>query len=651
MYSRTFYSLAGGFFTFLILLTTCGQVTAQLKFTAVAEQKVVGMNDLLSVEYVVEGVTEAETFTPPVFTPFEVAQGPAYSSGFNSVNGSVSKYFSITYYLKPTSKGKYVLPPATVLVNKQQLRSNSLAVEVVQRSSNAGGGVGGSGTGGVGASNPFAGSAWGVPSPQEDFNDGVLKKNDNASDKIKKNMALRMSVSKNECYVGEPIVATCKLYSRLQSESKVTKRPSFSGFSVFEMMPPEQNSMARENLDGRPYNSYLIRKAQLYPLQSGDLEIEPVEVSNNVTFYRVVPSQKQSGGGPKSLVEQMMNDFWDNQQGVAETHQLALETKPVIVKVKPLPVENKPADFTGAVGHFKVQAVLARTQVKTNETDTLVVTITGSGNFPMVNTPVVSWPKGVEAYDPIAKEELDQSVVPIRGTKTFYYVFTPGQKGTLQIPAVHFSFFSPDSAKYQSLETMPLLLDVQQGKAAPAAVEGTVPQREMKGKEWWFLTAIGLSILIIGLSFLLRKKATGKPAAAAPEVAEQPAAVMPEWERKAMQAVAPVAMSTFREDWLNVPREYLKQQDSSRFYKSLHEGLWQFFQQQLQLQVSEHNKGVILERLQEKGYSVEVQLEVRSLLEGCEVALYAPVHTYADMQQTLEMAERITKRFEHHITG
>jgi hypothetical protein len=51
-------------------------------------------------------------------------------------------------------------------------------------------------------------------------------------------MQLKLQTSKTSCYVGEPIVATYKLYTRLKSESKLSKTPSFNGFSVIDLQPP-----------------------------------------------------------------------------------------------------------------------------------------------------------------------------------------------------------------------------------------------------------------------------------------------------------------------------------------------------------------------------------------------------------------------------
>ncbi len=74
-------------------------------------------------------------------------------------------------------------------------------------------------------------------------------------------MDLRLEVNKTSCYVGEPVVATYKLYTRLKSESKLTQNPSFNGFSVVDLQAPDVTGSSIDKFQGRDYHVYTIRKA------------------------------------------------------------------------------------------------------------------------------------------------------------------------------------------------------------------------------------------------------------------------------------------------------------------------------------------------------------------------------------------------------
>ena len=47
---------------------------------------------------------------------------------------------------------------------------------------------------------------------------------------------MKVLVDKRSCFVGEPVLATFKLYSRLESKSDIVKNPGFYGFTVQDMI-------------------------------------------------------------------------------------------------------------------------------------------------------------------------------------------------------------------------------------------------------------------------------------------------------------------------------------------------------------------------------------------------------------------------------
>jgi hypothetical protein len=653
-----------------LLLAATQRLSAQASFTAKVSQKVIGEQDVLQIDFVLDGAAQVDQFAPPSFSPFQVVEGPSYTSGFNLINGNASKYYSVTFYLKPSGLGKFTIGPASVQVGGQVLHSNSVSVEVVKGSTGAS----------AVPSSPFQGMMPPMnmdpftPSRREAYGDQYLRKGEKAEDKIRRNMILRMTASKNTVYVGEPIVATCKLYSRLESDSKVAERPSFSGFSVFEMVQPEQGTISREVLNGRPYNGYLVRKAQLYPLQSGDLTIEPVELDNNVTFFREAkPTKPQAPSG--SVFDQMMKDFWGDEEGggVPEKHTLNLTTDPITIHVKPLPDQGKPADFSGAVGQFTIQASLTSTTLKANQTDTLLLVVTGSGNLPLINAPALHLPSGLEAYDPSAKEQIDQTVSPIKGRKVFSYAFTASKDGQYSLPAIYFSFFNPQTGNYKTDTTNPILLQVlpgpgghrNQGSETLAPTGEETPLR----KWWWLGAAVALVVLSIGLVRLRKRRKptpalkatppTPSVAAAQPAVQSLAADNAPARRSEPVVAqrtppapqpfIAPTVIKTFEtKDWLENARNQLREGSSPAYYRELNAGIWGLLREHLHLG-PERDKLQALDRLERKGFSLHVREEVRRLLEECELALYAPIHTGSDMQRTLEVAERLQKRFVHNL--
>ncbi len=133
-------------------------------------------------------------------------------------------------------------------------------------------------------------------------------------------------------------MATYKLYSKLKSESRVTRQPSLNGFSVYDMTDPSTDVAYIEKVDGRPFTVHIIRKAQLIPLQSGTVQLDPVEVENTVHFIKNV--KNHSGNG--SLQNVFDPFFGDEVEGVPVDKDITLTSNPVTINVKPLPEDKKP---------------------------------------------------------------------------------------------------------------------------------------------------------------------------------------------------------------------------------------------------------------------------------------------------------------------
>src|SRR6185437_7060775 len=377
------------------------------------------------------------------------------------VNGNMSQYKGLSFVLQPLKTGKFTIGGAVATVDGKQMRSNAVVINVHPGSSpsaNAGPPAGGNPF----AASPFAQSPYADPfgpDPGEVDRDYVLRQGENVKDKIRKNMFVKVQVSKNSCYVGEPIVATYKLYTRLISESRVTKRPSLNGFSVYDMVDPSLDAVSVEKLNGKNFTVHTIRKTQLIPLQAGNIDLDPVELENTVHFVKEGgrPENRHSGNSIRDLLDQMADEA---NLGPSVDENVTLDTKPVTITVKPLPEVNKPAGFNGAVGSFSVEATLANKILSAQDEATLHVVVKGKGNLPVVAAPVVNFPSGIEAFDPTSKEEVNKTVAPMSGYKSFDYVFTPQKPGHYIIPAVDFPYFDPVSQTYKTAGTTPIDINV-----------------------------------------------------------------------------------------------------------------------------------------------------------------------------------------------
>src|SRR6476661_5247329 len=365
------------------------------------------------VQYVITNPTELLEASQPIFDSCQVISGPNVYRGDALIDGRLQPIENITYTLQPKTVGVLRIGAITVMFK--------------------GGGQVVSSNGGITSVPPPRASF----STSSSYTDVSLYAPPKAMDRqalVDQNLFIRTTVDKRTCYEGEPVVATFTLYSRLQSSSEAEKSPSFYGFSVVDVLDINQAHMAVEKLNGNIFNTSILRKVQLYPVQSGKLTIDQLYVDNEVEFV-------------------------DSLTGGRTTVDKELITEPISITVRPLPA-TKPASFTGAVGNFTIEAQLDHPQLQQHTQGKLLITIRGSGNFIQFGQPVVHWPHGIEPFEPAIADKLIKEKVPLEGVRQYEFGFAVDSAGNYALPPVSFSFFNPQKESFVEIQTDTLNLQV-----------------------------------------------------------------------------------------------------------------------------------------------------------------------------------------------
>ena len=221
-------------------------------------------------------------------------------------------------------------------------------------------------------------------------------------------------LDKRICFAGQPIVATFKLYSRLQSRSDIVKNPGFYGFAVHDMINLDDKMVAVENINGQLFDVHTIRKVQLYPLQEGIYTVDAMEVKNKVEFSRSIVHKKAE----QEIIEGVFEEEEKKAAEGIEVFETMISTAPVSIKVKPLPLKNRPEDFNGATGKFSIEVELEKDELSRNEDGYLLVHVNGQGNFNQLVAPIIQWPEGIEGFEPTVVDAFDKQQVPLKGSRT-----------------------------------------------------------------------------------------------------------------------------------------------------------------------------------------------------------------------------------------
>lgn len=606
---------------FVFLIALCPSAGfSQLSFKASITPGTIGKNETAELSLMVENASQVEQITPPSLKDFIVIGGPNQQSGMENINGATRQYITISYIIQPRSQGNFTIGQATAVADGKTLKSNRVTLSVTNASSSP------NTSGSSNSANTFYDE---VGTGDKDY---ILKKGENILDKINKNIFIKVDVNRTSCYVGEPVVVTYKLYTRLKSESSIIKNPSFNGFSVIDLMPPGNTYYSVEKLGGREYNVYTLRKAQLYPLQPGKAELESSEVENNIHFIK------------EEYLRQRSNDFDDMFRHFTQPaippegmhdEKVTLRSKPAYIDVKPLPIhENLPA-FKGAVGDFQLDASVEKTNFTTDDAGKLQVIIAGEGNMPMVIAPEIQWPDNVEGFDSRAKEQLNKYSVPVSGKKVFEYPFTIAKAGNYILPAINFCYFDPKINSYKTISTKPINVKVKKGSGKSAAVKTTTAYSDKDAffnvlfhNRW--LIIIPLGILIITGLFVWLQKENKRPAA---PVAKSSAPVTAEI------ATATAAPINFKP--LALTEEKLSSENPKAFFETLNQEFRKFLADKFGLSLETINRKKIAEEADTKGIPVMTCLRIQHLLDEIDMQLYTPFAEQEKMQELYNAADEL----------
>ena len=581
------------------LLTAIFQMSAQ-NVIRVEAPDVVAVNEQFNVTFIIEGEKSPSDFQWSSGDDFQLVWGPqkGSSSSIQIINGkrSSSHQTTFTYILIPKSTGTFQLPVATAMLSGDKIASSSVSIQVVSDGASA---SQSSGQGGNGAKS----SGGGQTSSTGDISSGDL--------------FLRLSLSRSEVVIGEPITATLKIYQRVNVVGfENAKLPTFNGFWSQETFAPTNIEFKRESLDDKIYNTALLRTYVLIPQQSGTITIDPAEL---VCLVNVRAPQSASS----SLFDRFFQDEY-------QTIRKRVTTPAVKVKVNPLP-SGQPASFGGGVGNFGISARLTTDNLKTHDAASLIITVSGRGNVALLEEPKVNFPPDFEVYDTKTTENTDKSNGGTSGSKSFEYPFIPRSHGDFTIDPVEYSYYDVNAGKYVTLRTEPLHVKVAKGKggdSAPVAtVNSGVERKDVKSLaddiRFIFTGKPGLSgsgSFFVGSAFFWILLALMVLGATAVYLAFRKVAAM----RADVAGTKNRRATKMAQKRLKLAGEYLDKNLYTAFYEELHKALIGFVSDKLNMDMSEISKDNIVSALTEGGVSEEQTKAFTDLLDACEFARYSP---------------------------
>ncbi len=587
----------------------------EVSFSASAPM-IVTAGESFRVEFSLNAKPDEGSFEAPGFTEFDVLAGPAIAQGrsVQIVNGSMTRTFNytITYVLYAREEGRFTIGAASIAVDGERHATQPVMIEVTGS-----------------AADPAA-----PPAPSDGAVDEQQLQRRIAPD----DLMLRLSLSKREVYKGEPVLATFKLYRRVPIVGYEEIRfPTFNGFWAQEI-DVSQAQWQRETLDGKVYESTVVKQCLLYPQQAGTLTIEPALITPVAQV--VVQSRNIDpifGGGHEVF-----------------NVRRKLQTPRTTITVKELPA-GAPAHFSGAVGRFAMESSLSASELAANSAATLSVRIAGTGNLNFVQAPKLTLPASFEAYDVRTTESMKSTAAGTSGYRQFEYPFIARADGEYRIDSLLFSYFSPERGEYVTLTTpsFPLTITPDGSAGAPASVSKGLSKEDVQllGEDIrfirleraglseqtspllfsgvWFGTLGAILALFTAAYFALRK-----------EIRIRQNAVLIRGRRANKVA----------EQRFHTARKYMQEGNRHAFYEEMLRALWGYMSDKFNIPVANLTKENVREELQRRGVNAEEALHFTEIISRCDEAQYSPAATaamsdiYSDGVDLLSRIESIIKR-------
>jgi hypothetical protein len=565
--------------------------------------------------------TVPNTFTPPDFKNFDIYSGPNQSQSTQFVNGNLSQSFSISYLLSAKKEGKLTIGAMTIVANGQSFQSNPVTVEAFKGNVPSGG-----------------------QQQQQQAGGGQAQEEDPAySTKVSgEELFIRTSVSKTKCYMGEQVLVTQKVYSRLDLRGfQNVKFPSYNGFWSQQQEGNQNIQLQIENLDGVNYYVGEFSRTYVFPQRSGKLTIDPTELECVV--------RKQTSKKPRNIFEQFFGS------GGFEDVAVKAKSKPIVIDVTPLPEQNKPENFSGGVGNFSYKVEANKTTLKANNAFNLKVTVSGRGNIKLIDAPKLKLPESFETYDPKMHENISNNGA-VSGSKVYDYLVIPRQPGEFTLDGLDFSYFDLDKKQYVTIPAQIIKITVNPGDASSNAsaqvydhLKQEIKETEndiryikkgdfklAKADEEFFnssahfvLMSLSLLLFVGGLgyrSYYLKKNAD----------------VVAVRGRKA----AKVAKKQ-----LSVAEKKMKENNKEQFYTEVMSALNSYLVNKLNIPVAELSRENIVKGLNSKHINPGTQLKLFETLDQCEYAKYAPGAVSGDLQMvygnTVELISSLEGQIKH----
>jgi len=606
--------------TLVLLVALILPAAAQdMTFKAQVDRASVGMGEQFTLTLVLTNAGRAggQNLQLPNMSKFFILSGPNQSTSVQIVNGAMSSTIAYSYVLQPREMGRHTISAASIDVGGTVLRSEPIDVEVVK------------------------GSGTATASRQQQGASGELGK------ELEDNLFLRATVDRTQVMQGEQVNLTFKLYTRVSVVNySVEKNPTMTGFWAEDVEVPKNVQLTTETINGKQYRVGVIKRQALFPTQSGTLRISPMELQATV--------QVQSRSADP------FDAFFRDPFGRNVNHTVRSNT--VSINVDPLPVDTPP-EFRGAVGQYAMSATVDKRTTRANEPVSLKITISGTGNIKLLESPVPEIPPDFEQYPPKVTDMINRGQSRITGSKTFEYLLLPRYPGLKVIKPLTFVYFDPGKKEFTRLRSPQIELNVEQGNASSTPLITGLPREDVQvlSQDIRFIKVNSSSLTgrgealhtSPGFIVLLLLPLLGLGGALV-YTRQRQVAMADAVGYRTRRAIKVAQRGLHEAEYLLKEKAGAKGEPTSnqrlRFYTEVSRALSKYLGDKLGISRAEMSVDVLADTLHKRRVDPGLIHAVKASLESCDMARFAPTSLELPaMQKTYDEARRIIVELERTL--
>jgi hypothetical protein len=412
----------------------CGAAAAgeEVSIRLQVESRTVYMGESFLVQISVDGTDEAEQPDLSQVRDFtiEYLGGQNNSSqSISIINGKlervVQRGFVFSYRFTPAKVGILAIPQVPVKVGGKTYRTTPVTIEVTK------------------------------PGETDDFK-------------------LRINLSRETCYVGEPVTLEVTWYLRKDVQdfrftAPFLQNPDFD-FAVPDVQMDNSQRYYRIPIGG---GEVIAEKGRgmlggvtyatlefgivLIPRRGGSFSIPEFVVACEATSGRV--SRRDF------FDDFFRDDFFSFRRGDIE--KSVVPSNSLSLLVKDLPAEGRPPGFTGHVGEYRITASAEPTEANIGDPITLTITLEGPEYLERVELPPLQGQTELARDFKIPDERADGRIDGRK--KIFTQTIRARSEDVTEIPPIRLSYFDTKEERYRMAATDPISIEVNPTRVVTAS--------------------------------------------------------------------------------------------------------------------------------------------------------------------------------------